>query len=199
MRALPLLLLLACTPARVDMGESDDTDDTDDAQQDPAASFGSGSAFDAVADMLDYQNELRQSYEPHERWRGFPFADGEYHTNVTWPMSMAWSAEAAALAQAEADAVAGGAAPQGDETMANPGQEPLHISGLNTDAYMVSGPEVAGVFDTEGCSVCNTNPMMRMGVIYHDPGGEGPVLQSMGIGAADLGNGDTWWVFRFAE
>lgn len=195
-RALLLLALAACQPIRVDLGETEETDDTHDGA---AATFGSGSAFTSVDEMLDYQNEQRQGYESHERWRGFPFGAGEYHSEVTWPMTMGWSEAAAGIAQAEADAVAGGATPQGDETEGNPGVAHLFVSGLDTAEYMVSGPEEADSFGTEACAICNSNPFMRMAVIYHDPGGQGPVLTTMGIGAADLGNGDTWWVFRFDE
>ncbi len=161
------------------------------------ASFGD-SAFGSVQEMFDYMNGERQSYEPHDRYRGFPFG-GEYHMTVTWPMVMQWSDEAAALAQAEADAVAQGAGPTGQMTFANPGADPLFVDGVNTANYMVSGPERPGNFETDTCTLCNSNPFMRMAVFYQDPGGQGPVLTKVGIGAADMGNGNTWWVFRFAE
>ena len=162
------------------------------------ATFGSGSFFSSVDEFFDYVNEKRQSYAPHDRWAGFPFAGGYYHDNVTWPYVMQWSDAAAIAAQAEADAVAGGAAPSGQETGANPGQLPIYIDGLNTADYQVGGKERPGSFPTETCTLCNSNGFMRMGVFYHDPGGDGPVLTSLGIGAADMGNGDTWWVMRFA-
>jgi hypothetical protein len=161
------------------------------------ATFGSGTNFSSVDEFFDYVNGQRESYAPHDRYAGFPFTSGYYHTTVTWPYTMAWSDTAAALAQAEAEAVAGGAAPSGQETFANPGQLPLYIDGLNTADYVVGGRERPGSFTTETCTLCNSNGFARMGVFYHDPGGDGPVLTRLGIGAADMGNGDTWWVMKF--
>lgn len=162
------------------------------------ASFGSGSNFGSVQEFFNYVNDTRNSYSTHKRWKGFPFSGGSYHKDVTWPYTMKWSAAAAAAAQKEADAVAGGAIPGGTKTMNNPGQLPIVIDGLNTQDYMVGGKERPGSFTTSTCTLCNSNPFMRMGVFYHDPGSAGPKLTSLGIGAADMGNGDTWWVMRFA-
>jgi hypothetical protein len=163
------------------------------------ATFGSGSNFSSVKEYFKYVNDKRNSYASHTRWKGFPFSGGSYHKNVTWPYTMTWSAAAAAAAQKEADAVAGGATPSGKATMNNPGQLPIYVSGLNTVDYMVGGKERSGSFTTSTCTLCNSNPFMRMAVFYHDPGGDGPVLKSLGIGAADLGDGSTWWVMRFAK
>jgi hypothetical protein len=146
--------------------------------------------------MFDYVNEMRESYQPHDRYKGLPFAGGGYHSNVTWPMSMAWNEDAAAEAQAEADAVAGGSSPSGFETMSNPGANHLFVDGVNTATYMVTAKESSGMFSTEMCTLCNSNPFMRMSVFYHDPGGDGPVLTSLGVGAAAVG-ADTWWVLTF--
>jgi len=165
---------------------------------DSGATIGSGSHFGAVMEFFDYVNEKREGYSNHDRYAGFPFSGGYYHTNVTWPYTMQWSDTAAAAAQAEANAVAGGATPSGTQTFANPGQLPIYVDGLNTGDYMVGGKERPGSFTTETCTLCNSNPFMRMAVFYHDPNGDGPVLTRLGIGAADLGNGDTWWVMRFA-
>lgn len=163
-----------------------------------AATFGSGSNFSSVQGYFNYVNDKRKSYASHTRWSGFPFSGGKYHSNVTWPYTMQWSDAAAAAAQVEADAVAGGASPGGKQTLANPGQLPIYVDGLNTASYMVGGKERPGSFITSTCTLCNSNTFMRMAVFYHDPGGAGPVLTRIGIGAADLGNGETWWVIRFA-
>jgi hypothetical protein len=95
-----------------------------------------------------------------------------------------------------ADAVAGGAPPTGYETMANPGANHLFIEGVNTSKYMVTGKESGGNFGTEQCTVCNSNPFGRMAIFYHDSGGDGPVLTSLGVGASAVG-ADTWWVLIF--
>ncbi|HFE47025.1 MAG TPA: hypothetical protein ENJ18_16330 [Nannocystis exedens] len=175
-------------------GSTTDTGTTGGAQ-DP--SFGN-SVLDDVSDMFDYVNGERQDYQPHDRYRGFPLAGG-YHQTVTWPIVLEWSDSAAAIAQAQAQAVAQGAAPKGMPTFANPGTEPVYVEGVDTTMYMVEGVERPDQFLTEICTLCNSNPAMRMSVFYQDPGGQGPVLTKLGIGAADMGNGDTWWVLRFEE
>ena len=175
-----------------DVGDDDGGDD--DAGGDP--SFGSGSNFDSVDGMLAYFDDQRAGYWNHDRWRGLPFY-GSYHSNFTWPMSFQWDAALAAEAQVEADAVAGGAAPTGSETDGNPGTEHLWIDGVNTAHYMVSGKETSGIWDTQESALGCENPFMRMGVYYQDPGGEGPVLDRIGIGASDAGGGATWWVMVF--
>jgi len=175
-------------------GNGDSDSDTDAEPGEP--SFGTGSYFDSAEDMLDYVNERRQSYSTHERYKGLPFAGGGYHTNVTWPMLMEGNDSVAADAQGEADAVAGGASPRGFETESNPGANHLFMDGVNTGRYMVTGMESGGVFSTEQCTMCNSNPFARMAVFYHDPGGDGPVLTSVGVGASAVG-ADTWWVLIF--
>jgi hypothetical protein len=181
-----------------DGGDGDGDDAGDGDGDDDGPSFGAGSAFDDVNDMFNYLNDQRLNYQPHSRWKGFPFGQGEYHQNITWPLTMEWSDEAAALAQAEADAVAAGQTPAGQQTAANLGQGPLHVYALNTDQYMVSATEYSGKFNTNLCTPCKANGFMRMAVYYHDPGGDGAVMTKLGVGAADMGNGDTRWVFRFA-
>lgn len=163
------------------------------------ATFGSGSNFGSVRSYFTYINGKRNSYSTHSRWKGFPFAGGKTHKNVTWPYTMKWSDTATVAAQKEADAVAKGGTPTGKKSYNNPGQLPIYISGLNTADYMVGGKERPGSFTTSTCTMCNANPFMRMAVFYHDPGGDGPVLTSIGLGAADMGDGSTWWVIRFAK
>jgi len=176
-----------------DAGDNDAGDD--DAGDDDAGepSFGSGSNFDSVDGMLAYVNQQRQGYWVHDRWRGLPFY-GSYHTTFTWPDTFVWDEGLAAEAQIEADAVAGGAPPTGVETLANPGTEHLWIDGVDTARYMVTGREMSGIWDTQESALGCENAMMRMGMYYQDPGGGGPVLSSIGIGASDAGGGHTWWV-----
>ena len=177
-------------------GDSDTDTDSDGTPGEP--SFGSGSSFGSVEEMLDYLNEQRQAYDFHDRYKGFPFGGGQYHQSYTWPLTFDWDDGVAAAAQTEADAVAGSGTPSGQETVASgPGGETLFLDGLNSPHYMVSAKERAGAFDTQECALCNANPIMRMAVYYHDPGWDGPVLDTIGIGAADAGGGDTWWVMIF--
>ncbi len=176
-----------------DTGGGDDTSGDDDGGD---ASFGSGSNFESVDGMFAYLNEQRAGYWSHERWRGLPFY-GSSHTTYTWPEAFQWDAGLAADAQAEADAVAGGASPSGYETDGNPGTEHLWIDGVDTARYMVSGREAADIWGSQESALGRENGFMRMAVYYHDPGGEGPVLERVGIGAADEGAGHTWWVLLF--
>ncbi len=123
--------------------------------------------------MFDSVNATCESYASHDRYAGFPFTTGYYHTDVTWPYTKQWDAGAAAIAQAEADAVVGGSTPSGTETFNNPGQLPVYIAGTNTAAYTVGGQERPGSFITDTCTLCNSNGFMRMGLFYQDPGGAG--------------------------
>jgi hypothetical protein len=80
--------------------------------------------------------------------------------------------------------------------MSNPGANHLFVEGVNTDTYMVTGLESGSMFSTEQCTMCNSNPFARMTIFYHDPGGDGPVLTGVGVGASARG-ADTWWVMIF--
>jgi hypothetical protein len=182
-----------------DATAGDDDDDVSGDDDDAAAesSFGSGSNFDSVDGMLAYVNEQRAGYWSHERWKGWPFFGGEYHTNYTWPDAFIWDGGLAAQAQAEADRVASGGAPTGDETDGNPGVAHLFIDGLYGAPYMVGGPEEANIWESQESALGRENGFMRMAVYYHDYGGDGPVLTKIGIGASDAGGGDTWWVMVF--
>lgn len=148
-------------------------------------SFGSDSDLSSVTAMLEWMNEQRRGYEPHDRYRGLPDFSGrglgEYHTTVTWPIEMEWDECAAAIAQIEADAVASSSTPTGWEVECGG----LWIEGVSTEQYMLTSKE--GFMHA-------VNPFMRQAAYYHDPGGEGPVLTKLGAGAADAGDGTTWWV-----
>ena len=178
----------------VDDDDDDATGDDDDASE---PSFGSGSYFGSIDGMRAYVNEQRAGYWSHERWKGWPFFGGEYHTNYTWPQDFTWDEGLATQAQAEADRVTAGGTPTGDETDGNPGVAHLFIDGLYGAPYMVSGPEEANIWGTQESALGRENGFMRMAVYYHDYGGDGPVLTKIGLGASDAGGGDTWWVMVF--
>jgi len=172
-----------------DAADDDAADDDDDAGDDDTVtagdpSYGSNSAFDDVHDMADIINEGRLSYETHDRYWGIPFSDDHFHSDVTWPLVMTWDDNAAAIAQNEADAIAGGATPSG----INVENGIIWISSPCTAPFMVH---------TDEATMSAINPFMRMAVLYHDFGGNGPVLDKIGIGASDVGNGDTAWVLVF--
>lgn len=156
--------------------------------------FGDGSAFSDVLQMFAYVNEQRQGYLSHERWRGLPWT-GSGHTMHTWPVTFEWDDGLAAMAQAEADALAAGAAPQGSP--ATDGlTPPIYVAGVDTAHSMVSGREDANSWEVPNTSsLSKEHGSARMAIFYHDPGGQGPVLTRLGIGAADAGDGGTWWTF----
>jgi hypothetical protein len=183
-------------------GSSSNADEGDDGSSSGdgpnGATFGSGSAFDDVLQMLDYLNEQRHGYLPHDRWRGLPWT-GESHQIVTWPVEFVWDDALALEAQLEADALAAGDSPQGSphtaDTLHIP---PLYVRGVSTERYVVLGPELP---DSWGMSNMSTlgreHGSARQALYYHDPGGAGPVLERVGIGASDAGDGSTWWVLTF--
>jgi hypothetical protein len=176
-------------------GEDDgDASESTGADGDAGPSFGSGSAFDDVMDMFAYVNETRESYLTHERWRGLPWS-GSGHATTTWPTTFAWDDGLAAQAQAEADAIAGGAAFVGSP--ASDGWIPaIYVQGVSTAHYAVAGVEASQTWGVENQSaLSHHHGSARMAIYYQDPGGEGPVLTRLGIGAADAGGGDTIWVF----
>jgi hypothetical protein len=148
-------------------------------------SFGSDSAFDDVHDMADWVNSQREGYEPHDRYWGIPFSDDHFHSNVTWPIVMTWDDTAAAIAQNAADDIARGSMPP--ELLSVEGGI-IHITTPLSRPHMVH--------TSEG-TMSSVNPFMRMAAYYHDFGGEGPVLTTIGIGASDMGDGSTAWVLVF--
>ncbi len=157
-------------------------------------SFGSGSAFADVMQMFAYINEQREGYLSHERWRGLPWT-GSGHMTMTWPTTFVWDDALAMQAQAEADAIAAGAAFTGSPATDGV-TPPIYVAGVDSAHYSVSGYELSQSWDVENeSSLSHHHGSARQAIYYHDPGGEGPVLTRLGIGAADAGAGDTAWVF----
>ncbi|TET35849.1 MAG: hypothetical protein E3J72_10100 [Planctomycetota bacterium] len=142
--------------------------------------------------MYDYINATRQSYMHHDRWKGMPW-EGDYHNNITWPSSHSWSDSLADQAQADADRLAGGGggSPKGMPARFSQG---MYIDGLGAANYQVTGLEKDGVQH----DFLHKSGTARMAIHYYDPG-EGPVLRQIGIGAADTGNGSTYWILLYGE
>ena len=75
---------------------------------------------------------------------------------------------------------------------------PIWIEGVDTGHYVVSGEEKSDSWGVENqSSMSHHHGSARLAIFYQDPGGAGPVLTQLGIGAADGGGGDTWWVLIF--
>src|SRR5262245_4636827 len=68
--------------------------------------------FTSPQDMLAYVNQSRQTYTSHTPCEGYPWSC-ENAAGMTWDVVMQWDDQLAAQAQSEADALAGGASPQG--------------------------------------------------------------------------------------
>jgi len=100
---------------------------------------------------------------------------------------MTWSDSAAAIAQAEADAVAGGSAPTGTNVASS---DYFWVDGVNSSPYMVT---------TDEHYMSTANTFARMSIYYHDFGGRGPVLTQMGLGASAGTDGSTVWVLVLVE
>ncbi|MBW2262570.1 MAG: hypothetical protein JRG91_11405 [Deltaproteobacteria bacterium] len=162
-------------------------DTSPDAPPPGEPSFGSDATITDVHDMAGIVNDFRESYSTHDRYWGIPFGTGDYHTDVTWPLVLTWSDAAATTAQAEADAVAGGASPTGVDVV---GGGYFWVDGVNTSPYMVTTGE-------HNMSTANT--FGRMSIFYHDFGGRGPVLTRMGLGASAETDGSTVWVLVLTE
>jgi hypothetical protein len=150
-------------------------------------SFGEDATITDVLEMAAIINQLRDDYSSHERFWGIPMGTGEFHTNYTWPIYMSWNEDAAALAQIEADAVAGGAEPSGTDVV---GAGYFWVDGVNSSPYMVT---------TDEYYMSTNNTFARMSIDYHDFGGNGPVLTQMGLGAAAEDDGGTVWVLVFMQ
>ena len=97
---------------------------------------------------------------------------------------MTWDDTAAAIAQNEADSIASGNSP----SLTSVEGGIIYISSPCTAPHMVH---------TSEATMSSVNPFMRMAAYYHDFGGEGPVLDKIGIGASDNGDGSTSWVLVF--
>ena len=189
-------------PAASDPGE-------DDAPTGCVPSIASSSNFTTVSGFMDYVNEQRRnyggegSYARHDRWKGIPWTGGEYHTTTTFPNAFPWDEGLAARAQEEACRLAAGGEPAGVRVDgASPGQKPFWIHGINTADWMISCKEDPGDWEPGPFGgdllfgLHNSNGSSRLGLHYHDFGGDGPAINYAGAGAAEAG-GSTWWVLQF--
>lgn len=150
-------------------------------------------------------NTQRQSYIPHDRYKGLPWK-GEYHTMATFAAQFTFDDGLAASAQAEAEALVAGANPQGSMEIGGNGictSDPMWIDALNTADWRISLFENAGswVKPSESCPapfpLIPENPDARMALFYHDFGGDGPAIGRVGIGAAFDDDCNVWWVLQF--
>ncbi|TET32665.1 MAG: hypothetical protein E3J72_19040 [Planctomycetota bacterium] len=160
-----------------------------------------------MQDLFNYVNEERGSYSNHDPYKGIPWK-GSYHNNRTFPLSFSWDDALAGSAQAEAESLAAGGSPQGTRVNGQDSsqQKPFWVSGINTGNWMISCKEDPGDWDNyktmssdKKFALHSSNGSARLGLHYHDFGGDGPRISRLGVGGAADGSGSTWWVLQFGE
>jgi hypothetical protein len=192
----------------------DDTGGPDVGDDTPAGcvpTLASTSHFTTVAEFMEFINTQRRNYGGeggygrHDRYKGIPW-EGTYHTDTTFPNAFPWDDALASRAQEEACRLADGGAVQGVRVNGqSPEQRPFWIHGINTADWMISCQEFAGDWDDisppfvtdKRFGLHQSNGSSRLGLHYHDFGGDGPAINLVGAGASDAGDGTTWWVLQF--
>jgi hypothetical protein len=169
---------------------------------------GGGTGFTSPKDMFDWVNSTRQQYSNHIPYDGYPF-QGQNADLMTWSLILAWDDGLAAEAQAEADKVAGGAMPEGEYyPFQNEAGEGFWVTGLETNRYKVTamsdaatppGTDVWGNEKPPNKWHDTANGFYRMAVAYQTGTGEFNQKSKLGVGAAEGGNQQTWWVLLFSE
>jgi hypothetical protein len=176
--------------------------------------IGECSSFASVEQFFAFVNDERAQYTDHPRWKGLPW-QGEGHDQFTFSPTFTWDDQLAAQAQAEAEALAGGASPSGNQQNGSNGlpicaMSPLWIDGLNTASWRISlgetvadwNPPPSGSCPPTTFALSPQNQHARMGLHYHDFGGDGPAIQRLGVGVAvepvdAAGECKVWWVLQF--
>jgi len=164
------------------------------------------SYFADVQAFFEEMNTQRGSYGgeppylPHDRWKGIPW-EGEYHNNWTFPVRFTWDDGLAAQALEEAQRLADGGAPAGTQVAGQNGCcRDFWIDGLNTADWRLTAAEYPGDYDDPYNSTAAFTPgngSARMGLFYHDFGGDGPAINRMGVGAVSTASCEVWWVMQF--
>jgi hypothetical protein len=162
------------------------------------------SNYSSIDEFMEYLDQQRTNYYSHDRWKGIPWTGGEYHNDYTFATTFSRDDGLAAIAQEEACRLADGGSPRGERIPgAVPTTKPFWISGINTADWMITVKEEPG--DWEGgfggdlkFGLHHSNGSSRLGLHYHDFGGDGPAINLVGAGARDDGSNCTWWVLQFS-
>lgn len=210
-----------------DSGPADGSSSTDpgplttaDSGADSAGDTASGddvgecSNFTSAMQLHTYLNTERNQYGsgfmPHQRYKGYPW-QGEGHDVFTFSIPFAWDDGLAASAQAEAEALAAGGAPSGHQQNGSNGlpfcpAAPFWIDGLNSSSWKISFAEhetdwMPPPEHPDSCpapfALSADNQHARMGLFYHDFGGDGPAITRVGVGGAVGADCEVWWVLQF--
>ncbi|TET31441.1 MAG: hypothetical protein E3J72_22245 [Planctomycetota bacterium] len=170
-----------------------------------------GTPHSTVQSMFDHVNTQRNIYAScHDGYADYPFtaSSEDQHINPwTWSVTMTWNDGLAAEAQDEADRLAQSGGPKGKKCQPyiNPGvtviTEPYWAYGLETQKYMVSARSwEGGVNGQDGTRWWEqSNGYARQGIFYQT--GRIPYNHKtmLGVGKADVGANDIWWVLIFGE
>ncbi len=170
---------------------------------------GGGTGFSSPKEMFDHVNKTRTSYASHIPYDGYPFK-GVNAATRTWALTMTWDEGLAAEAQAAANAVASGAKPKGTGfpyQPPNPG-EGMYLYGGDTARYMVTALSSASTVGKDGGGWTSDDPgkwhltsngMYRQAVAYQTGSGAFNKKSKLGVGMADAGGGNVWWVLVFGQ
>lgn len=166
-----------------------------------------GSGFYTVKDMYDYLNYQREMYAgtgghgtlPHGGYDGYPWEGINLPESqpYTWSVTFAWDKDLASEAQAEAERLRAGGSQLGRRFNHQSAGEPMWLSGLDAPKYMASGLSKPETVDYPWWK--NNNGTARMALHYQT--GTAPCNHKtrIGIGKADSGTNDVWWVFIYGE
>jgi len=153
-------------------------------------------------DMFSFVNAIRTEYlhTSDDIFDGYPWK-GEYTDTRTWSVTMTRDDALFSEAQAEANALKSGGSPKGERFgYQNGGGEPFWAQGLDSPKYMISGKS-SGSLDGNlyGRWHTKANGTARMGYIYQTGTGSYNKKNKLGVGKADVGDNDVWWVLIFGE
>jgi hypothetical protein len=166
-----------------------------------------GTGMSAVQDMFNYVNSSRQTYASHGGYGDYPWEAGHNNgmQNIipwTWPVSMTWDQGLADEAQQLADAIAAGGSPFGRKFnfQNSTTKEAFWADGLDTAKYRICAQSLdSSTEDSRWFS--HSNGTAREGIFYQT----GMALTAhdcktkLGVGKADVGANDIWWVLIFGE
>jgi hypothetical protein len=118
---------------------------------------------------------------------------------MTWTSYFTWDDCLAEQAQALAEDIAAGNASHGGTRV--DGQNgccaDFYMDNLFEDDFRITFNEAPGEYDNGSFALSQSNGSARMGLFYHDFGGDGPVIQMIGIGASADANCNVTWVLQF--
>lgn len=155
--------------------------------------------YASAEELCAYVNDAREAGREHRRFRGIPWR-GTYHDTRTWPVRFAADAALDREARAEAERLASGGEPRGRKHSDSSWRRPIWVDGIGSERQQVAAEDRPGDWDPARdvelrAALIDTNGAVRLALLHHDAGGEGPVLAHIGCGVADTADGSArWWV-----